>query len=69
MKLECLCCPDCPTEYVCYVVGLAEGAEVGVNWRYFFYNFGAWVFTVVFVGVFVAAMYSQGAYSPKELRP
>ena len=50
-------------------VGLAEGADVGVNWRYFLTNFIAWAFTLVIIGTIVAALYSEGAYAPLENNP
>jgi len=44
-------------------VGMMEG-KGGVNWKHFAKTFSAWVFTLFFVGILSAAMFSQGAYAP-----
>lgn len=50
-------------------VGLAEGVDVGVNWKYFFLNFLAWVVTLAIMGLCTSLLYSQGAYAPLENNP
>ena len=44
-------------------VGLMEGRN-GVNWKHLAKTFTSWVFTLIFVGLFSAALFSQGAYAP-----
>jgi len=44
-------------------IGLMEGRN-GVNWKHLAKTFTSWVFTLIFVGFFSAALFSQGAYAP-----
>ncbi|KAG6552741.1 hypothetical protein Mapa_005688 [Marchantia paleacea] len=47
-------------------VGLLEGAK-GVNWTHFVKQFASWVATLFVIGFFVAAVFSQGVYSPSKI--
>ncbi|KAG6552740.1 hypothetical protein Mapa_005687 [Marchantia paleacea] len=47
-------------------VGLLEGAK-GVNWTHFIKQFASWVATLFVIGFFVAAVFSQGVYSPSKI--
>lgn len=44
-------------------VGLSEGMK-GVNWRFFGQTVLSWVNTMFFIGIGVAAVFSQGIYAP-----
>jgi len=47
-------------------VGLAEGIK-GVNWRFFGQTVLSWVNTMFFIGIGVAAVFSQGIYAPHKV--
>lgn len=47
-------------------VGLAEGMK-GVNWRFFGATVFSWVNTMFFIGIGVAAVFSQGIYAPHKV--
>lgn len=45
-------------------VGIVENVKTGVNWKLFAKTFMAWVFTLIITGLFSAAIFAQGIYSP-----
>ncbi|KAL2632062.1 hypothetical protein R1flu_016748 [Riccia fluitans] len=47
-------------------VGLLEGSK-GVNWTQFLKQFLSWVSTLFVIGLFVAALFAQGVYSPSKI--
>lgn len=48
-------------------VGLLEGTK-GVNWTQFLKQFLSWVSTLFVIGLAVAAVFSQGVYSPSKIQ-
>ncbi|KAH7290905.1 hypothetical protein KP509_30G068900 [Ceratopteris richardii] len=47
-------------------IGIMEGLR-GVNWKVFVEQFLAWVSTLVVIGLFTAALFAQGVYSPSVI--
>jgi sodium-dependent phosphate transporter len=47
-------------------VGLMDGVK-GVNWMIFARQFASWVATLFCVGLFTAAIFAQGVYSPSKI--
>jgi sodium-dependent phosphate transporter len=50
-------------------VGLAEGNLHSVNWKYFFKNLTAWIFTMFIMAITVGLIYAQGTFAPLEVNP
>ncbi|KAG6558097.1 hypothetical protein Mapa_000278 [Marchantia paleacea] len=48
-------------------VGILEGSK-GVNWTQFLKQFASWVSTLFVIGLAVAAVFSQGIYSPSKIQ-
>lgn len=48
-------------------VGILEGAK-GVNWNQLLKQFASWVATLFVIGLAVAAVFSQGVYSPSKIQ-
>lgn len=48
-------------------VGAAEGAS-GVNWRFFAYQFGGWIFTLLITASTTALLFVQGLVTPNSFQ-